>query len=86
MTGYFICTGGAINKHQVVFILETEWDKYEIELCLYTNGGYGYPFSIRKDVFLGGKGSLSLKAEHKQAQSFNIYNGVVSICPMIKVN
>ena len=53
---------------------------------MYTNGGYGYPFSFRKEFVMVNKGKLNVSASHRNNTNFNISSGIVSLSPMIKTN
>ena len=82
-TGDFICATS--TKHDMVFTIEVDEKKLEIETCLHTNGSYGYPYAIRKEFHTYG-GDLKLIVTHKSNQSYQLHNCIISITPMIKVN
>ena len=47
LSGHFTCSSGG-QKHDLTWTIECGDKKHEINASLYTNGGYGYPFSVRK--------------------------------------
>ncbi len=53
---------------------------------MHTNGGYGYPYAIRKELILNQNGAVSITVEHKQSGQFTIQNNVISFSPMIRLN
>lgn len=85
ISGIFTSTGGG-QKHNLTWTVSYNGEKSEIKTSLYTNGGYGYPFSFRKDLIMVGNGKLNVTVSHDSNLSFNISSGIVSLSPMIKTN
>ena len=85
VSGHFICTSGVTNKHDLVFTLKTAEESFDLDTCLHTNGGYGYPYSLRKEFIISNKSPITFTITHKQSQTFNLNNNIVSLTPMFRV-
>ena len=86
LSGHFTCSAGGQQKHDVTWTIAVEGEKYEITTSLYTNGGYGFPFSFRKEFITKSKSKLNISAVHRNSSQFNITSGIISLSPMIKTN
>ena len=84
VTGNFICA--VAQKHEVVFTIDIDGQTFELTTLMHTNGGYGYPYAIRKEFVASHKGELKVTVTHKNNQTFQMYQNIVSISPMIKIN
>lgn len=85
MSGHFICSAG-VTKHDMVILLDVDGEQFPLETCLHTNGGYGYPYSVRKEFVVSQPTKLKVTMEHKQNQTFNLSTNIISISSMIALN
>jgi hypothetical protein len=83
MSGYFTCL--TLTKHDLAFIIETGGDSLTVDTTLHTNSSYGYPYSIRKELTLNQDSKVKVTLSHKQNQTFNLYNSILSLSPMVKI-
>jgi hypothetical protein len=84
ITGTFVCA--VAQKHDLVFTIDVDGQKFELATSMHTSGGYGYPFAIRKEFVATHNGELKVTATHKNNQAFQMYQNIISISPMIKIN
>lgn len=52
-------------------------------ICTHTNGGYGYPYCLRKDIVMSDTATLKITTDNKQQQSMTLNNNIVTIVPML---
>lgn len=84
VSGLFVCAAGVTNKHDLVFTIKTAEQTFNLQTCLHTNGGYGYPYSLRKDFILTNKSLVTLSVNHNQNQTYSLQNNIVSLSPMFR--
>lgn len=53
---------------------------------MHTNGGYGYPYIVRKQIVLSADGVLKIKAEVKQQLTSSLTGNIITISPVLILN